>query len=664
MPEPTRPTAAIARPEHPADLGAVLQQAMEFAVFERSAPGEFQVLGRAPAWLRRFIPEAAEAENRVSAAEIFPFLEVFLPDAEEIWSASGQQILSEIWTETAPDGTDCHLQARALNTGGRPLLVIELADTVHRERQLALHYAHEKTLQYDEIARLNREVERANRAKSEFLASMSHEIRTPLNAILGMAELLSESSLTLEQRKYVGIFQRAGSNLLNLINDILDLSKVESGNVTLERIPFDLGEVMERVVELITLRARDKGLTLAAHIAAEVPRTLMGDPTRLRQVLLNLLGNSMKFTENGGLEIRVELDPGCDTPGALRFAVADTGIGIPQDKLESIFESFTQADSSTTRQYGGTGLGLTISKDFVELMQGRIWVESAIGVGSTFFFNARFGIADPSQLAQPAVAVQAVALPPPVSGKTLHILLADDNEDNRFLIEAYLKAVACTVDMAENGEIALEKLKRGVYDIVLMDVHMPVMDGYTAVQLARESEHERNAAPLPILALTADAFQEAREKGRAAGFTGHLTKPISKAALLEALHTYANAGSVASVPKEAPSALALPDGAVRRRIQVDSSLTSIVGKFLENVRQNVQTISAAVSKSDFDTVRTLGHNMKGTGTSFGLPRVTELGAAIEEAAKTRDTEAVRARTSALGEFVNNVEIEFGSEAIP
>jgi signal transduction histidine kinase/CheY-like chemotaxis protein/HPt (histidine-containing phosphotransfer) domain-containing protein len=624
------------------EAGALLLGALQFAVLERSAGGEFVLIGAAPEWFRRLVPESA-AGVALDLADRFPVLEVFLPEAEQVWSAADpNRMASDLWTETAAGGGEVHLRAWALNSEGRPFLVIELADALFKERQLVLQYAHETALQHETISRLNREVERANRAKSEFLAMMSHEIRTPLNAILGMADLLGESQLTPEQRKYVEIFQRAGSTLLNLINDILDLSKVEAGQLTLENIDFDLEEVVARAVELVRVKAREKNLEVGYRIAPGVPLRLAGDPTRLRQILLNLLGNSMKFTEKGGLTLRVERDPENAAPGGLRFAVADTGIGIAADKLNSVFASFTQADSSTTRKYGGTGLGLSISKRFVELMNGRIWVESKLGVGSTFYFTAQFGL---SSAPPPEVRERAAeaAPSPPQELAPLRILLADDSEDNRFLIRAYLRDFPCSLEVAEDGESAYRKLTSGDYDLAIMDAHMPVMDGYTATARLREWERGRGAEPLPILALTADAFQEAAEKSRQAGFTAHLTKPIGKGTLLEAIHTHARRGATRE-PRE--------------QVVVDAALAGIVPRFLDSMRSNGPALSEALQRCDFDSIRTIGHNMKGTGTGYGFTTLTDIGAALEQAAKQHDAEMIRSKTEELAEYLRRIQVDY------
>ncbi|HZC68539.1 MAG TPA: response regulator [Nitrospirales bacterium] len=524
--------------------------------------------------------------------------------------------------------------------------------------------------------------EAANVAKSEFLASMSHEIRTPMNAIIGMADLLAETPLSVEQTKYVQIFRRAGDNLLDLINDILDLSKVEASQLGLERTGFDLNELVEKVTEMLSVRAHAKFLELAGSIAPEVPPYLVGDPTRLRQVLLNLLGNAIKFTDSGEVALRVEVDKsrGEDQGGsksvALRFAISDTGIGIPPDKLGTIFERFTQVDSSTTRKHGGTGLGLAICKRLVELMGGRIWVESSPGSGTTFYFTVCVEVQSATQRSSKFTPVQlrglrtlvvddndtnrlilrellsswkavvtetatgkdalaelqraqAAATPyelvlldcrmpemdgfqvaeairehPGLTGVTmmmltsenrkehiqrardldlagyvvkpirrtdlleavatavgqsrsaaaparaeappqaelaprpLRILLAEDSADNRLLIQSFFKKTPHHLDIADNGTIAVAKFRARSYDLVLMDMQMPVKDGYAATRAIRQWERDHGRPPTPIIALTAHALKEDEEKCLAAGCTTYLTKPIKKATLLQAIQEY------------------------------------------------------------------------------------------------------------------------------
>ena len=623
-----------------ADAAALLLSAMQFAVYERNEAGVFEVVNHYPPWFLQLVDGSGMDEGAL-LTEHFPALEGFLPMAEEFWATgSAERLQSDFWTETDGAGVEYHLLAYAMTSGGRHFLAIERADATYVEHQQLQLYAHEMVMQYETITRLNGEVERANRAKSDFLATMSHEIRTPLNAILGMADLLAESGLKAEQRRYVEVFQRAGGNLLGLINDILDLSKVEAGHLELEAVEFELGEVIGRVLELTRVKAASKGLEVGSRLAERLPAVLIGDPLRLRQILLNLLGNAMKFTENGRLDVEVAADPAGGGAGALVFRVKDTGIGIAAEKLGSIFENFSQADTSTTRKYGGTGLGLAISKRLVELMGGRIWVESVVGEGSTFLFTARFGVSAKTMVAG---AERAVAAAVPGAERAVHLLLADDSEDNRFLIGEYLKTTACVLDIAEDGEIALGKMQAGQYDLVLMDAHMPNMDGYTATRAMRVWERERGVAAVPILALTADAFKESVEESVAAGFDAHLTKPISKATLMAAVAKYAlvreRAGKTRAV-----------------EVRVDASVAALAPRYLKNMARELKTLCTARDAGDYATIQRVGHNLHGTGTSFGFPRITELGAAMEAAAKLGAMDEVGVAIGELAEYLEQVRV--------
>lgn len=622
-----------------------LPAALDLAVFERTARGLFRPVGAVPDWI-------SLNGGEIDLAERFPLLELFLTDCAPVFETGmPQRLQSGVWEETDANGSTLYLQATAVRLGTRNLIALRL---ISRERVVYQQLAHDFQMAQEEAQRLKLVAERATQAKSDFLAIVSHEIRTPLNAIIGTADILSSSPLTPDQKKCVEIYQRNGISLLNLINDILDLSKIEAGKIELETARLDLREVISRAIEVIDGRAKAKGLRVEQRISPDIPLYFAGDANRLRQVLINLLGNSLKFTEKGGLEVRVEQDPEDPRAGALRFGVADTGIGIPEEKLSLVFESFTQADSSTTRKYGGTGLGLTISRQLVELMGGRIWVESVVGRGSTFFFTVKFGVEQdqPERGAETApVSTADLAR----KADDLRILLADDSDDNRFLILSYLAQANCSIEVAGNGREALEKFRAGHFDVVLMDIEMPVMDGYAATHEIRRFERESGMSATPVVALTAHAFADMAEKSRQAGFSAHLTKPIRKAALLDALAGYARTGYATS------------EGAIEPReshgntltIRVESGMEGVVPAYLEKRRKDVQTYRNALAGGDFETLRVLGHSMKGTGTGYGFPILTEIGGVIEQAAMRRDNTEVAAQVDRLAWYVGNVVLQFG-----
>ena len=486
--------------------------------------------------------------------------------------------------------------------------------------------------------------ETASQTKSDFLASMSHEIRTPMNAIIGIADLLAKTALSPDQDKYVQIFRRAGDNLLNLVNDILDLSKVEASQLELERTGFSLNDLLEKVKEMVSVRAHEKGLALVCEVAPEVPGDLIGDPTRLRQVLLNLLGNAIKFTETGEVALRVTPDENSSAPGVLRFTISDSGIGIPGEKLGAVFERFTQADSSTTRRYGGSGLGLTISKRLVELMGGCIKVESSVGKGSVFSFTVPLEIwaGATRSAAVPAGTGPEPALP------ALHILLVEDSSDNRTITRAFLKDTPYRVEIAENGAIGYEKFTAGHYDLVLMDRQMPVMDGLTATRAIREWEQANHRPPTPIIALTASALKGDQEKFVAAGCTAYLTKPIKQEVLLQAIKAHS-----VGTPRSSQADSSRSDTIL---VRVNPRFADLIPAFLQNRRQDVIAMLSALDRRDFKTVESLGHGMKGAGGSWGFQAITDIGAALEQAGESADTAASHKWVGELSTYLDCVEI--------
>ena len=419
-----------------------------------------------------------------------------------------------------------------------------LAQIQRRDLELKRHresLEEEVAARTAELARLNQELvrakeaaEEASRLKSQFLANMSHDLRTPMNGVIGMTSLALRTSLTEEQRDYLATVQSSAESLLCLLNDILDFSKIEAGKLTLESIPFHLRETVEDTVNSLRVCADSKGLTLGCSVAPGVPVRVMGDPTRFRQILTNLVGNAIKFTERGGVEVEVDLESSSGNEAALLLAVRDTGIGIPPDKLETIFEAFNQGDATTTRRFGGTGLGLSISVRLAQMMGGRVWAESEPGKGSVFYVTVRFGAsastAETPPGSQPGGEGQQI---PP-----LRILLAEDNPVNQKVAARTLEKQGHYVVVVGDGEKALAMLARQPFDLVLMDVHMPGLNGLEAARVIRERE-QPTGGHIPIIALTASAMKGDRERCLEAGMDDYLSKPIRPDALYEMVGRYA-----------------------------------------------------------------------------------------------------------------------------
>jgi signal transduction histidine kinase/DNA-binding response OmpR family regulator len=688
-------------------------------------------------------------------------------------------------------GEDEH--GRLVDTFNEMLAQIQTRDEAliqHRERleeEVAARTAELSTA--NEVCSFAKEeAEEATKAKSDFLSIMSHEIRTPLNAILGMGELLEETSLTPDQKEYVQLSGSAGSTLLALINDILDFSKIEAGHIDLESINFNVRETVEKNCEIMAARAHKKNLEIAFHISPETPIFVMGDQARLNQILINLIGNAIKFTDTGEVVVKVQKAPEPSGEGQgleLLFSVIDTGIGIPGNKAETIFETFSQADSSTTRKYGGTGLGLSICKRLVELMQGRIWVEGEFGKGSAFHFTVRLlpGIAEenlpPSasevNLAGKKVLIvddtpvnrlilreflkgwgalvveaedgenalkeiirakdandsfdfilldckmpgmdgfevaQRIKEIPGLTGlsimmvtsdnrsgdiakckkygisryllkpikrssllkailevmarpkdgvvekvvkevafsidlQPMNILLVEDTVDNQFLFRAFLKSIPWNLDIAENGAIGVDKFKTGKYDLVLMDMQMPVMDGYTATREIRRWEKEMGVKDTPIIALTAYALAEELRKSIEAGCNGHITKPVKKAKLIESIQKHFNASKKA-------------DGSgteTKFVVHVSPEIKHLLPSFMGGLQENLHALNQALVNQDNKTIEIIGHKMKGAGEVCGsqFHSISDIGADIEAAAIEKNQEAMRQKIDELSNYLERIE---------
>lgn len=436
--------------------------------------------------------------------------------------------------------------------------VRDVYGTVRKVIKMALDITEKKLLAENlekknhELASALNRAKAATYAKSVFLANMSHEIRTPLNSIIGITDTLAETSLNTQQSSFIEILQKANLQLMTLINDILDLSKVEAGEIELQPLPFKLSTLLEELESVLGFRAREKGLYLTFSIGSDMDEYYFGDADRIRQVLMNLINNAIKFTTRGGVTVAVRKNESTRS-GDLLFSVTDTGIGILKRNSKHIFQPFTQVDPTSTRKFGGTGLGLSIVKNIVHLMKGEVWFESEVNQGSSFYFTVQAPATTAKHAAHHNPQQGSYALPTLTSEapmEPLKILVVDDVDDNRNLVGIYLQKTPHQIHYAGGGRQALEMIESDPYDIIFMDVQMPEMDGYETTRRIRDLEIRKGIPPARIFACTANAFQEDVKKSLEAGCDLHLSKPIRKDVLIKSIR---EAGQASRRFEDAPT---------------------------------------------------------------------------------------------------------------